>query len=269
MGKMTRIRLDEISAVDYPAHLVNGFAVIKSATDQDSSAIFDALSKRNTDPMTTDLTKAVAEASIEDLQKALAERTDLEEVAKAFPAKDAAKFAANADKKKADAADAEPDADDDVTKGLDPKVAAILKSQADKIEEFRKAAEKSATDAAVEKSLRLDREYIEKAKADYTNLAYDHDTVDPLIRKFVDANPEAGEALTTMLKAVNEQADGAIFKELGTKGSASNDSNPLENIAKAMVADGKASNYEQAIAKAVSDPANKALVSAYFEAGSN
>lgn len=259
---MTKIKLDEISAVNYPAHLVNGFAVIKSATDQDSSAIFDALSKRNTDPMTTDLTKAVAEASIEDLQKALEERTDVAEVVKAFAPKDAPKDDSAKDGKK------EPD-EDDITKGLDPKIVEILKAQEAKLEEFRKAAEKSATDAAVEKSLRLDREAIEKAKADYTNLAYDHDTVDPLIRKFVDANPEAGEALTTMLKAVNEQADGAIFKELGTKGSASNDSNPLENIAKAMVTDGKAPNYEQAIAKAVSDPANKALVSAYFEAGSN
>lgn len=253
---MTKIKLDEISAVTYPAHLVNGFAVIKSATDQDSSAILDALSKRNSDPMTTDLTKAVAEASIEDLQKALEERTDVADVVKAFAPK--------VDPEKAAAKDEE----DDITKGLDPKVAEILKAQADKIEEFRKAAEKSATDAAVEKSLRLDREAIEKAKADYTNLAYDHDTVDPLIRKFVDANPDAGEALETMLKAVNAQADGAIFKELGTKATPT-DADPLANIAKALVADGKATNYADAIAKAVADPANKALVSAHFEAGSN
>jgi hypothetical protein len=253
---MTKLKLDEISVVDYPAHLVNGFAVVKSATDQDSSAILDALSKRNTETMTTDLTKAVAEASIEDLQKALEERTDVADVVKAFAPKVDPKDAVEPDK-------------DDITKGLDPKVAEIFKAQAAQIEEFRKAAEKSATDAAVEKSLRLDREAIEKAKEAYTNLAYDHDTVDPLIRKFVEANPEAGEALETMLKAVNEQADGAIFKELGTKAAPSTDSDPLENIAKALVADGKAANYADAIAKAVADPANKSLVSAHFEAGSN
>lgn len=243
---MTKIRLDEISLVDYPAHMVNGFPVIKSASTEHSDSIMDALGKRNTEMPVADLAKALAEASVDDIVKALAERTDI--IVKS--------------------ADADADEQDEVMKSLSPEVRAIIEKRDAELSEFKKAAEEAEQKAEIAKAAQLDGEAIAKSK-ELTNLAFDHETVAPALRKFAEANPEAGEAIDTMLKAVNAQADGAIFKEIGTRAvvTKSEPEAALETLAKAMVTEGKETNYHDAFAKAVADPANKELVDAHFKAG--
>lgn len=251
VAQMTKIKLDEISLVDYPAHMVNGFPVIKSASTEHSDSIMDALGKRNTEMPVADLAKALAEASVDDIVKALAERTDI--IVKS----------ADADADEQDGTD-----EDKVMKSLSPEVRAIIEKRDAELSEFKKAAEEAEQKAEIAKAAQLDGEAIAKSK-ELTNLAFDHETVAPALRKFAEANPEAGEAIDTMLKAVNAQADGAIFKEIGTRAvvTKSEPEAALETLAKAMVTEGKETNYHDAFAKAVADPANKELVDAHFKAG--
>lgn len=257
VGQMTKIKLDEISMVDYPAHMVNGFAVIKSTSAEKSDAVMAALGQKSTNNMPTvtpeEIAKALSELSTEDITKALSERSDVADVLKALAPED-------------EATEQKPETD--IFKGLSPELVAEFTKRDEQLAEFKKAADAAEETAKIEKSLRLDREAIESAKSDYDNLGYDHDVVDPAIRKFTDADPKAGEALATLLKAVNEQADGAIFKELGTSQEPKGDStDQLDAIAKSMVKDGTATNYADAISKAFANPENKALVAAHFKAG--
>lgn len=252
VGQMTKIKLDEISMVDYPAHMVNGFAIIKSASAEKSDAVMAALGQKSTNNMPTvtpeDITKALSELSTEDFTKALSERSDVADVLKSLTPDDS-------------------ETKTDILKGLAPEVVAEFEKRDAQLAEFKKAADDAAENAKIEKSLRLDREAIESAKTDYENLAYDHDVVDPAIRKFAEANPEAGEVIATMLKAVNEQADGAIFKELGTTQAPKGEGDQLDAFAKALQKEDSKLSYSQALAKAFADPANKSLVDAHFKAG--
>lgn len=261
-GRMTKIKLDEISLVDYPAHTINGFAVVKSASDSDSNDIMDALGKRNTNPMATDqidLTKALGDASAEDITKALEARLADEDFAKAFP------FKKPADAKDAKASDSD---EDDVMKSLPEPVREMLKARDEKIQKAEQRAADAETTANIEKSLRLDREATELAKSEYQNLAFNYEKFGPAFRKFAESDADAAKTISEVLKAVNAQADGAIFKELGTSASTEASGEPqaqIETIAKALVAEGKAKDLSDGISKAVADPANKSLVDAYFK----
>lgn len=257
-GRMTKIKLDEISLVDYPAHMIDGFPIIKSATTTESDRIMDALGKRNT-PMPTDeelVAKALQEISPEDLKKALSERDDFEDIEKAFTPEVAPV-----------ATETATVSTEDIYKGLPDNVVAILKDRDEKIAKAEEKADAAEVTAGIEKAKRLDREAVDVSKATWSNLAFDHEVFAPAFRKFADADPEAAKAVETVFKAVNEQADGTIFKELGTSapGATGSASSQIETIAKALIADGKASDLPDGIAKATADPANKTLVDAYFK----
>lgn len=247
---MTRIKLDEISLVDYPAHTVNGFAIVKSESNSDTDAILSALGNRTEMPTPQELlAKALADVSADDILKALEGHEAVEEITKALGA-------------------SEESAEQDIYKGLPEQAVTLLKAREAEIAKMREEREEARAEAEIAKAARLDGEAIEKSKADYTNLAFNHEKVAPAIRKFAALDAEAAEEITTMLKAVNAQADGAIFDELGTSTKPVEKAiDGIESIAKAMVEAGTAANLPEAIAKAVADPANKSLVDAYFKAG--
>jgi DNA-binding transcriptional ArsR family regulator len=252
-GRMTNIKLDEISLVDYPAHMVNGFPVIKSATVSDSDALYEALGKRKTPTMPdtqTDLVKALADVPVEDILKALAERSDVADIVKGLEVE-------------------QPTDSEDIYKGLPENVVTMLKASDERVAKAVADAEAAQTAATIEKGARLDREAVEVAKSTYGNLGFDAEKFAPAFRKFAETNPDEAATITETLKAVNAQADGTIFKELGTSapGASGSPEAQINDIAKALVADGKAKNQAEAITKALADPENKTLVDAYFNGG--
>lgn len=245
---MEKINLTEVSVVDHPAHMREGFAVIKSADTNRNRALFGAL-RKDTMPTKEEIAEVLKSLSADDLRAAL---TD-EQVAALAPAP-------------VEKADKEP-TEDDILKALPDNVRGLIeKAQAD-IEKARAEAAEAKAEAEIEKAARLDEAAIQKSKDDYTNLAFAHETVAPALRKFAAADQEAHDAIVTMLKAVNAQADGAIFEEIGTSAPVTKADSPeaqLQALAKARAAE-KDEPIHKALAEVLADPANQALVTKHFE----
>lgn len=258
MPRIKKLNMNEVSGVDYPAHLANGFSIIKSANPDKTAAFLKAVGRENA--MTTRSTaKSLADATPEEIA----------EVAKALtpeqlkPIIDAVNSVVEdvGDGGKDDAdenSDGSPKSTAPGTPGVDPFKTAktgdtvnvggvphtlvpvakeddeptdpndprnLLKAVGGnpKMVELFKAmqtrVEKAVEVANVEKALRLDNEAIQKSREAYGHLGIDHKVVAPAIRKFAEADPKTAEVLTNLLKSLEGQAESAsLFKELGTQG---------------------------------------------------
>lgn len=268
---MTDIELAEVSLVDYPAHLVSGFAVIKSADPTKDKALLSAF-RKETMPV-KDITEVLKGMSVEDVLKALTP----EQVAELTKAKDAGDGDAEdiadggADEDKEDengkvvkAAVAEVLTPEDILKAVSPEVRAMIEKANADLATATAKIEKAEQDAEIAKAAQLDSEAVSFSKSAYINLGFDHGVVAPALRKFALTSPDAAEAITTLLKAVNTQT-GGIFKELGTSESTDSGMTPyarLESLAKSLVSESVP--FSKAFATVASDPANAALVTAHF-----
>jgi hypothetical protein len=255
MSKMTDIKLNEISLVDHPAHMVEGFAVIKSANDSSNRALFSALRKENMTTETKSVEDVLKELSVDDILKAVSDE-QREALAKAFPPK-----------KAAPAADDEDEDDKPVAKAaVAPEVQALIeKAESDKAALIERL-EKAEKAAEIEKAARLDEQAIAKSKTELDSLAVNHDVVAPALRKFAEQDADAAAAITELLKSVNTQArESGLFKELGTAAAGDADasaSGQLDTIAKALSTEKGlpfAKAYEQAVAE------HPELVNAYYK----
>jgi hypothetical protein len=244
MPRIKRLKMSEVSGVDYPAHLANGFSVTKSAESPDDTGAAEALEEENA---MTD--KSLADATPEDIA----------EVAKAFTAEQKETIA------KALGLPTEPaepvgSPEEQLLKSLAPAAQEVFKS-------LQAEVTKAREEQAIEKAARLDQEAVAKSREELQHLGIDHVAVAPAIRKFAEANPEAAGVLTTMLKAVNGQAESAaLFKELGTAG-AGQETDAYAKItgrADELVAAGTVTSKALGIAKALDE--NPSLFAEYQKA---
>lgn len=246
MPKMTDINLSEVSLVDWPAHMHNGFAIIKSADPDKDRALLGAFRKETMPDV--NLTEVLKGLSADDIRKALSD----EQLEGLMPPEAIVTKA-----------EAEPE---DILKGLPDAVREMIEKNNKDLTDALESIAKAEEQAEIEKAARLDGEAVAVSKAAYTNLGFEHEKVAPALRKFALADAEGAEVITEMLKAVNAQADGAIFKELGTtQGSLTNTSaEQITALAKAKATETGIS-FSKAYETVVNDPANKSLVDAHFK----
>lgn len=270
--KMVDLDVFETSGVDHPAHLHEGFAVMKSGDPTTARALWSALGKDKrmtaanarqapaaktaapAAPAEADMSKAVDEA----VQKAIdgklqpildqiaagwkalreyAESTDTEVPTAEAAAPDAAAGQVLA-AENAELLKAMPDA---VRLLIEKSNAAVAKAQAD--------AQEARSEVTKERELRLDREAISKSEATFGNLALNHGEVAPALRRLEVASPEVAKSITELLTATNAQLDGnALLKEFGTaKGAPTGDAmTQVVTKAQALVSEGKFDNINLA-----------------------
>jgi hypothetical protein len=242
---MTSIKLDEVSLVDHPAHMVEGFAVIKAAENNNNEALFEALRKGK---MPTEKIEDVLNGlSVDEIVKALAE-DKRDELVKAL------------------APEAVVEVDEDITKSAPEELRNEFAKRDQQIADLMAEVEKARGETATERDTRLDAEAITKSKTEFDGLAFEHEKVAPALRKFAAENADAATVITEMLKAVSAQAKTAgLFEEIGTgAGSSADDTagSKLETMAKARAAqDGVA--FHKAYQLVVDE--NPELVSDYYK----
>lgn len=230
--KMVEIEVLETSGVDHPAHLHEGFAVMKNANSTTARAIFQALGKERNmpnartapdasttatttvgkgDELLGKLTKAVdpalqpivdALAQVWQDLRAAAEKADEEtpapEGAGTVPAVPAAPVAASAES-------TDPE---ELLKALPGPVREML-------EKARSDAASALEKAAREEGLRLDNEAIQKSRETFKSLPMDHATVAPQLRQLASVNPGLAKSVTELLVSA-DTASSNLFKEYGT-----------------------------------------------------
>lgn len=266
--KMVRLAVDETSGVDHPAHLSEGWLVMKSANAEEIEAVIDSLTETTItkeDSVSDESTVVTEDAVVAEAP--VAEATETESPAVDKDAK-IAELEAELEKAKKMPAFLSPDKMEDETeeeyakrmkkmeeeKAMGKKPMKMEKS----LESVEKAfaVEKARADEAVallqkERDERADADAVAKAK-NWNNLPLEAEKVGPALRRLSQINEDLAKSIEGILDAVNTQAKTSnLFAEIGKAADASTDAySRLTALAKAAVESGVAPSFEVAMADA-------------------
>ena len=250
--KMVNLAIEETSGVDHPAHLHEGWLVMKSAEESEVQRVLDESLTEEDSTMEDTSTTATEEQVVnptEELTIAKARISALEEeLAKAYQTKD---------KKMSKEDDEEMSEEDKKKKMMEEESSEemdFMKSAPESvvkmIENFRKQAEEATAELKKERDARADAEAVEKAKG-WANLNLDAEKVGPALRRLSNVDADLAKSVEELLASVNAQAESAaIFAEIGKSADfkSGNAYERMTTLAKSAVEEGVAKSFEQALA---------------------
>jgi hypothetical protein len=240
---MVNLNIEETSGVDYPAHLHDGWLVMKAANPSDVQTVLES-SVSKEDSVSESIENRLEEA-LELLTKAEERIAELEEATEEV-----------AEETTEAPAEEAPVEEEDVMKSLPEPVQKAFESLRKQAEEAQAKADEATTVLHKEREAHADAEAIEKARG-WSHLSLDAQEVGPALRRLAQIDESLAKSVTEVLESVNAQAESAdIFAEIGrTTGTSGNAFSQLESMAKSAVSEGKASTVEQALADlAVAEP---------------
>jgi hypothetical protein len=263
--KMVRLAVDETSGVDHPAHLSEGWLVMKSANAEEIEAVIDSLTE-------TPITKEDSvsdESTVVTEDAVVAEAVVAEAPATESPAedKDARIAELEAELVKAKGMNPFMQGDDESDEDYKKRMKKMEdEAEAQKKKPMAKSAELEAVEKAVvvekaradeaiallqkERDERADADAIAKAK-NWNNLPLDAEKVGPALRRLSQIDEELTKGIESILDAVNTQAKTSnLFAEIGKSvdSSATDAYDRLTALAKAAVESGVAPTMETAMA---------------------
>ena len=260
--KMVALKVLETSGVDHPAHLEEGWIVMKNSGTTTEATVSDA-----NEIVSEEIDPTLEEAYIDrivELEKSLAASeklvADLSEETEKAKKKKMPDFIQ--DKMDEAAEDKEEEEEDEemtykaLVKSLPEPVRLMLKKAED--------AEKTATEELrKEREARRDEEFVKKA-AGWSHITVDASEFGPALRRLTDIDANLAEQVEKAMDAVNAQAESAsIFTEIGRGGRPQeNDAyGKVQALAKAAHQAGEFSTVEQAVAGIINK--NPDLYAAY------
>lgn len=256
---MVNLAIEETSGVDHPAHLSEGWLVMKAADPSDVQRVLDETLNKEYLVKPEDKKKADKEMLPKDeMDKEMdieVETDDEEDMDKESDSKketDEEKMARLRAMQKKD------QSDEEILKSAPQPVVKM-------IENLRKAADEAVLKAALieaelkkERDARADVEAVEKARSFTTHLSLDPSTVGPALRRLSTIDTELAKSLEEVLISVNAQAESAnIFAEIGKPAEFNGDHafGKMTAMAKSAVESGVAKTFEQALANvAIANP---------------
>ncbi len=240
--KMVNLAIEETSGVDHPAHLHEGWLVMKSASESEVQRVLDKSLTEEDSNMEETTTTAPEEQVEKTVEEELA-------AAKARIAELEAKLAEKEEKPELEVEMAmgqdsmEPKKEEDYMKSAPAPVVKM-------IEDLRKQAETATAELRKEREARADAQAIEKAKG-WSNLNLNAEKVGPALRRLSETDSELAKSIEEVLSSVNAQAESAsIFAEIG-KSADIKQGNAYERMtamAKSAVDEGVAKSFAQAMA---------------------
>lgn len=259
---MVNLAIEETSGVDHPAHLSEGWLVMKAADPSDLQRVLDESLNKEYLVKPEDKKKADEEMLPKDemdKEMTIEVETEDDEEEKDMD-KESAPEGETEDEKMARLR-AMQKSDIPVEEFIKSAPQSVVK----KFEELRKAADDAVLKAAVveaelrkEREERADAEAVEKAKSYTTHLSIDPATVGPALRRLATIDTELAKSLEEVLTSVNAQAESAnIFAEIGKPAEFNGDNafSKMTAMAKSAVESGVAKTFEQALADvAMSNP---------------
>ena len=263
--KMTNLLIEETSGVDHPAHLHEGWLVVKASNVTTVAEVEKSL------PEPT-------EASMSEATEQIVEQTKAEDESKMdgeYEAKQVEEELAMAQARivelesriaelEAAIDTAEAIAEDEPMEGeevMEESVVALAKSASEPIRkalaDMAKAKAEAEAALVKEREDRADAEAIVKARETFKHLTLDAEKVGPALRRLAAMDSELAKAVEDALLAADAQNESAdIFTEVGKGYAPKGDAIArMSSLAKAAVAEGKAGTIEQALAQvAVENP---------------
>lgn len=270
--KMVGLNIEETSGVDHPAHLQEGWLVIKS----ENSGVDDLLSdlQANQEPDASLLTeetmpqdeKVELAAPMADDEKEKMSYGDMEAKIK--------KLTEELEKAKAEIEKTKHMKKADETEEVDT-VDSLMKSAPEPLRKMFASLEQEKTDALAkaaqteevlksERTARANTEAIEKAKA-WNFLSLDAEKIGPALRQLAEVDADLAKSVEDALTSVNAQAESAnIFAEIGKSSNptSGNAYEQLTSMAKSATEGKSGLTFEQAFSDAVTS--NPDLYSQYL-----
>ena len=239
--KMVKLKVIETSGVDHPAHLTEGWVVMKNENNSESIEGDSEMSEEQTTESTDQLADSLVKAQerIAELEEAL--EIEKGKGKKAKPFGDAENAAETAD----------PEEEDD---------AYLMKSVPEAVREMLNKAKADADMAREElrkeRDARRDAEFVQKARETWSSLSVEAEEIGKAMRRLTDVDADLASLIEKALNSANAQAESAnIFREIGTAGRTDTAGayGKVQSLAKSLVAEGKAATVEQAVADLISD----------------
>lgn len=238
--KMANLVIEETSGVDHPAHLHEGWLVMKSADESEVQRVLDETLTEE-DSIMEETTTAATDAQVEKAEMTLEDA--MKKIAELEGKLSEKEMAKEEDK-------SESDKTEDEMEYMKSAPESVVKM----IEDFKKQAETATEELRKEREAKADAEAIEKAKG-FSNLNLDAEKVGPALRRLSTVDADLAKSVEEILTSVNAQAESAnIFAEIGksadfTTGDAYS---RLTALAKSAVEEGNAKSFEQAFANVAS-----------------
>lgn len=238
--KMVALKVLETSGVDHPAHLEEGWIVMKNA-----GTTTEATVSENTETTAQEMEPTLEEAYIDrivELEKSLAASE------KIVADMTAAQKASEEKMAEEEEAEEEEEMDEEAT------YKSLVKSLPEPVREMLKKAEDAAAKASEElrkeREARRDEEFVKKA-AGWSHLTIDAAEFGPALRRLNDVDATLAEQVEKALEAANAQGESAaIFDEIG-RGSRPDENSAyskVQALAKAAHQAGEFATVEQAVA---------------------
>jgi hypothetical protein len=256
--KMVNLAIEETSGVDHPAHLHEGWLVMKSASESEVQRVLDkSLTKEDStmeDMKTTEATEVKVEKTVEEeLAMAQARIAELE-----------AKLAEKEQKPEVEVEMAMNEDSTEPKKEEEDYMKSAPTSVVKMITDLKKQAEEATAELRKEREARADAQSVEKAKG-WANLNLNAEKVGPALRRLSETDSELAKSVEEILSSVNAQAESAsIFAEIGKSADfkSGNAYERMTTLAKSAVDEGVAKSMAQAIADVASK--NPDLYSQYL-----
>lgn len=267
--KMTDLIIEETSGVDHPAHLHEGWLVIKTSDTATVADVLNALPEPLGESMPEDVTEAVVETDAPVLN-ADEEKGEYAEPEAKQVEEELAMALARIEELESRIAEMEGETDEEdlVEDSVEAQALALAKSAPEPmrkaLEELAKAKVEAENALAKEREDRADAEAIVKARDTFKHLSLEPEKVGPALRRLSVIDAALAKSVEDALisaDAQNESAD--IFIEVG-KGYVPNGDAiaKITSLAKAAVAEGKAATEAQAFALVATE--NPALYNEYL-----
>jgi hypothetical protein len=264
--KMVNLDIEETSGVDHPAHLHEGWLVMKAVSNEEVEKAMPTLTD---DEEMSPVQSANKEVPMDDMD----EMNRKEEDAKTSY-EDMEMALKKAEERIAELEEmynkATTKAEDMETEEEDDELPEFLRKEAPEevrkaFESMQKAVERAREEKAVaeevlrkERAERADADAVVKARESFASLGIDPELVGPALRQLSETAPDLAKSLDEVLKAANAKVESAdIFTEIGGNPRALGSAyEKATAMAKAAVSDGKAGTLEQAVADVfMSNPA--------------
>ena len=262
--KMTNLLIEETSGVDHPAHLHEGWLVVKASN---TATVADVLATLP-EPM---------EASMSDATEQIVEQTKAEDAEEKMDGEDYESKQVEEELAMAQARIAElesriaelegmmePEMEEPMEgeEMMEESVVALAKSAPEDVRkaivEMAKAKAEAEAALVKEREDRADEAAIIKARETFKHLNLDAEKVGPALRRLAGMDADLAKSVEDALIAADAQNESAdIFTEVGKGYAPKGDAiDRMTSLAKAAVAEGKAATYEQALAQvAIENPA--------------
>jgi hypothetical protein len=255
--KLVKLSIKETSGVDHPAHLHDGWVVMKSATPADAEAVLDELRP-------TEISNE--EASVEVAPELPAEVIANEVEVDTAKAANAVLETLEVFKEKTMSEVSEmtnvvivPEAasEADILKAMPTAIRKMLDDASANAEAALRKAAASEAALIAEREARADEAAVIKA-AGWSHLNIDPTVVGPALRRLAESDTVlAGEVVKALDSANALIETNVVFTEVGSDAPVTTDNafSKMENLAKAAVAAGTAPSFEAALmAVAQSNP---------------